>query len=224
MSLPLIRGSIFVRSTRIGQLLTKVGTQKKEWGGMEMFLDKQVRARSPLMKYAYDEFREQSAGHHRCRTPHSGARVIVSTVATNLKDCAPFASLHREDLGPDDLQSWTALVQTRSGSGKRALLCRGLAGLRCRRPKLTISSPSWNFALRARLWMLGDYAGAKEHFLRARDLDTLRFRADSQINDINRSVASSSAGAELVDAESVFSKAESRTGSSAATWYMSMSI
>ncbi len=49
-------------------------------------------------------------------------------------------------------------------------------------------------------------AGAKEHFLRARDLDTLRFRADSRINDINRSVASSAPGAELVDAEAIFSK------------------
>src|SRR5271168_2367790 len=38
MSLPLIRGNIFVRSSRIGQLLTKVGTKKREWGGMAMFL------------------------------------------------------------------------------------------------------------------------------------------------------------------------------------------
>jgi len=43
-----------------------------------------------------------------------------------------------------------------------------------------------------------------EHFARARDLDTLRFRADSKINNINRDVARSS-GAELVDAEAIFS-------------------
>src|SRR5271169_249965 len=53
MSLLVIRTSIFVRSTRIGQFLTKVGTQKKEWRGMEMFLDKQVRENSPLMQYSY---------------------------------------------------------------------------------------------------------------------------------------------------------------------------
>jgi hypothetical protein len=52
--------------------------------------------------------------------------------------------------------------------------------------------------------MLGDYSGAKEHFIRARDLDTLRFRADSRINEVNRSVAFSS-GAELVDADKIFS-------------------
>ena len=70
------------------------------------------------------------------------------------------------------------------------------------------------------LWMQGDYAGAKQHFLRARDLDTLRFRADSRINDINRSVASSTPGAELVDAEAYFPK-RVRTESSAATWFTS---
>ncbi len=56
MSLPVIRSSIFIRATRIGQLLTKVGTQKKQWGGMEMFLDKQVPESSPLMKYTYANF------------------------------------------------------------------------------------------------------------------------------------------------------------------------
>jgi tetratricopeptide (TPR) repeat protein len=56
------------------------------------------------------------------------------------------------------------------------------------------------------LWMLGDYRAAREHFLSARDLDTLRFRADSKINDINRFVASSSPGVELVDADAIFGK------------------
>src|SRR5579871_2238550 len=110
MSLPVIRASIFVRSTRIGQLLTKIGTRKKEWLGMEMFLDKQVQASSPLMKYTYANFEKNlrdtiEAGRD------SGARVIVSTAATNLKDCAPFGSLHRPNLTPDELHSWTALVQ-----------------------------------------------------------------------------------------------------------------
>lgn len=66
------------------------------------------------------------------------------------------------------------------------------------------------FRMARSLWMQGDYAGAREHFARARDLDTLRFRADSRINEINRSVASS-AGAELVDADALFSN-ESANG------------
>jgi tetratricopeptide (TPR) repeat protein len=67
------------------------------------------------------------------------------------------------------------------------------------------------FRIARSLWMQDDYASAKRYFLQARDLDTLRFRADSKINDINRSVASSSPGAELVDADAIFSK-ESANG------------
>ena len=204
MSLPVIRSSIFVRSTRIGQLLTKVGTPKKEWGGMEMFLNKQVRENSPLMKYAYGNFetnlRDTIAVAH-----NSGASVIVSTVATNLKDCAPFSSLHRENLSSDELRSWTALVKQGSDlesahSYDEALKAYLSAG--------TIDNQfaELEFRIARTHWMLGDYVRAKEHFLRARDLDTLRFRADSRVNDINRSVASSAAGTELVDAEAIFSK------------------
>ena len=50
----------------------------------------------------------------------------------------------------------------------------------------------------------GDTQQAAEHFARARDLDTLRFRADSRINQINRSAAAT--GADVVDAEAIFSQ------------------
>ena len=79
MSLPVIRGSIFFHSTRIGQLLTKIGTQKREWGGMEMFLDKQVPASSPLMSKVYENF-ESNLRDTIAVARGSGARVIVATV------------------------------------------------------------------------------------------------------------------------------------------------
>src|ERR1017187_10316549 len=103
MSLPVIRGSILYHSTRIGQLLTTLGTQKREWGGMEMFLDKQVSASSPLMPHVYENF-DANLRDTIAVARKSGARVIVATVATNLKDCAPFASAHRENLKADDLR------------------------------------------------------------------------------------------------------------------------
>ncbi|HMD15263.1 MAG TPA: tetratricopeptide repeat protein [Terriglobales bacterium] len=204
MSLPVIRASIFAHSTRIGQLLTKVGTQKREWGGMEMFLDKQVPARSPLMKHVYENF-ESNLRDTIAIARRSGARVIVATIATNLKDCAPFASLHREDLGQDALRSWSALVQQgsdfESGRSYADALKTYLSAA-----AIDDQYAELEFRIARCLWMLGDYGAAREHFSRARDLDTLRFRADSKINDINRSVASSSSGAELVDAEEIFAK------------------
>lgn len=203
MSMPVIRGSIFVRSTRIGQLLTKVGTQKREWGGMEMFLDKQVPASSPLMKNVYANF-EANLRDTVEVARRSGARVIVSTVATNLKDCGPFASQHREGLSAEELRSWTVLVQ----QGSKLESARGYAdAVKAYQAATKIDDQfaELEFRIARSLWMAGDYAGARKHFSRARDLDTLRFRADSRINDINRRVAAAS-GAELVDAEDVFSK------------------
>ncbi len=61
-------------------------------------------------------------------------------------------------------------------------------------------------------WLLGDYASANDHFIRARDLDVLRFRADSRINEIIRSVAASSGtGVQLLDTQALFAQ-ESHNG------------
>jgi tetratricopeptide (TPR) repeat protein len=204
MSLPVIRGSIFYHSTRIGQLLTKVGTPKKDWRGMAMFLDKQVRVGSPLMKYAYENF-EHNLRNTIAVARDAGARVIVSTVATNLMDCAPFGSLHREGLGPDALRSWSTLVQQGAEQENAGAYAEAL--------KLYLSAASIDneyaeleFRIARSFEALEDYNAAREHFLRARELDTLRFRADSKINDINRFVAKSSPGVELVDADAIFAK------------------
>ncbi|MGC2476829.1 MAG: hypothetical protein WA485_21015 [Candidatus Sulfotelmatobacter sp.] len=204
MALPVIRSSIFFRSTRVGQLLTKLGTQKKEWGGMEMFLDKQMPASSPLMKYAYSNF-EANLRDTVAVARASGARVIVSTVATNLKDCAPFASMHRDGLTQDALRSWTALVQQGSELESARSFADSLKADEAAE-KIDDQYAELEFRIARSSWMLGDYAAARQHFQRSRDLDTLRFRADSRINDINRSVAASTQGAELVDADAVFSE------------------
>lgn len=204
MALPVIRSSIFFRSTRVGQLLIKLGTQKKEWGGMEMFLDKQVPASSPLMKYAYSNF-EANLRDTVAVARAAGARVIVSTVATNLKDCAPFASMHRDGLTQEELRSWTALVQQGSESERARSFTDALSAYQTA-AKIDDQYAELEFRMARSSWMLGDYAAARQHFQRSRDLDTLRFRADSRINDINRSVAASAQGAELVDADAVFSQ------------------
>jgi tetratricopeptide (TPR) repeat protein len=203
MSVPVIRTSIFFRSTRLGQLLTKISAQKKEWGGMEMFLDKQVPASSPPMKHVYENY-ERNLRDTVAAARKSGARVIVSTVATNLKDCAPFASMHRDGMTADELRSWNALVE--QGANFESARSYGEAlGAYQAAAKIDDQYAEVEFRMARMLWAQGDYKGANQHFQRARDLDSLRFRADSRINEINRSVAASAGGAELVDAEEVFS-------------------
>jgi tetratricopeptide (TPR) repeat protein len=204
MSLPVVRSSIFLRSTRVGQMLTRLGTPKREWGGMEMFLDKQVAASSPLMRNAYSNF-ESNLRDTVAVGRKAGARVIVSTVATNLKDCGPFASQHREGLSADDLQKWSVLVQQGAELGNAQSFSEALKKYQAAL-QIDDQYAELEFRIGRTFWKLEDYAAAKQHFQRARDLDTLRFRADSRINEINRSVASSASGAELVDADAIFAR------------------
>ena len=203
MSIPIVRGSIFFRSTRIGQLVSRLGTKKREWHGMEMFLDQQVPATSPLLKYAYANY-EENLRDTIAVAQAAGAKVIVATVATNLKDCAPFASMHRKDLKQDDLKRWSDLVQRATEMEERdpaeaVELYQSAASSDDEYAEL-------EFRIARSLWRLGNYKAAKEHFTRARDLDTLRFRADSRINEINRSVATAQ-HVPIVDADTLLSDA-----------------
>ena len=206
MSIPLIRSSIFLRSTRIGQMATKLGAQKKTWQGMEMFLDKQVRASSPMMQHVYQNF-EHNLRDTIAIAHDSGALVIVATAATNLEDCAPFASLHREGLRKEELKTWQSRVQHGSelesaGSFQEALNAYISAS------EIDGEYAELEFRIARCLKKLGDAKSAKVHFQRARDLDTLRFRADSRINEINRAVPTTS-GVAVVDTEALFANASS---------------
>jgi tetratricopeptide (TPR) repeat protein len=185
--------------------VSKIGTQKKTWQGMEMFLDKQVRANSPLMEHVYSNF-ERNLRDTIAVGRAAGAQVIVATAATNLEDCAPFASLHREGLNEERLKEWSSLVQRADDLESTKAFDEALK-LYFAAAGIDDEYAEIEFRIARCLKNVGDTKSAKEHFQKARDLDTLRFRADSRINDISRFVAAASSGAGLVDTESLFSGA-----------------
>ena len=203
LSLPAIRARIFLSSTRLGQLVGKFsGASQKNaqaWRGMEMFLERQVRADSPQMKPVYENFasnlRDIVAAARR-----SGAQVLISTVATNLKDCAPFASQHREGIREDELHSWEGLVQRGADLESAGSYAEALK-LYLSAAEIDPQYAELQFRMARCLWALGDFAGAKERFVRAQDLDTLRFRADSGLNEVIRAQAGPGVG--VVDAAAV---------------------
>ena len=205
-----IQASIFARSSRIGQFLTENGKPPGEWRGMEMFLNKQVRADSPRLNQAYRNFEHNLREIAKIGTD-AGAQVLLSTIATNLRDCSPFASLHRENLAPDLLRTWADLVRRAealesSGSYSEAL------ELYLDAAQIDDQYAELQFRIARSYWALGDYSAAKKRYETARDLDTLRFRADSRINDIIRTVAANSGPhVQLLDTQSLFA-AESHNG------------
>lgn len=95
----LIRTSLALRTSRTGQLLERAfgafrpkGAEFREWGGMEMFAGKTVAADDPRLAAVYDNL-AANLGAILDIAEKRGIKVVLSTVAVNIRDCAPFASV-----------------------------------------------------------------------------------------------------------------------------------
>ena len=206
-SMKLIRASLAVKTTRLGQLAASVikslagDDAPTYWGGMEMFQGNRVTADDARLEKLYDHFR-RNLEDIRHAGSDAGAAVIVCTVASNLTDCPPFASAHRGDLSEAQQTEWTTAVEAgircdQAGDAEGAVN-HYLAAL-----KIDDTHGELHFRLGQSYLTLGRDAVAREAFIRARDLDTLRFRTDSKLNQVIRDVAGEASGGRvaLVDAE-----------------------
>jgi tetratricopeptide (TPR) repeat protein len=206
-SLTAIRSTIFVKSTKIGQLLNNfrlLVTKEKvplEWRGMEMVIGNRLPRNDPRLQVVYSHF--QSNLTDMCQAANrSGAKMILATLGTNLKDSAPFASVHRGNLPEEQRRQWEQLYQR----GVDAELEKKYAEARdsyLDAARIDDQFADLQFRLARSYLSLQDYPSALQHYVDARDDDALRFRADSQINQVIRDVAASQQanGVALVDME-----------------------
>jgi len=217
-SLPLIRANLGVKSTRTGQLLGRLpellrpDRAPSRWQGMEMFLGNRVAADDPRLPKVYDNFRRNLEDIIRAGRG-SGAAVIVSTVAVNLRDCAPFASEHGRDLPAAALARWEEAFRRGKGLEARGRPEEALEAYEAA-ARIDAQHAELQFRIARRRMESGETGKAREHFGRARDLDTLRFRADGAINEILRDAVASPeySGVYGVDAELAFSEAGGPAG------------
>ena len=205
-----IRTGLAIKATRIGQLAENIrqqwlasGETPRQWEGMEMFLDRQVRQTDPALNRVYGHFESNLREIVRLGVD-SGARVLVSTVAVNLKDCPPFASLPGAAWSAEQARQWTnalnrgtALMDSNDFQGAIREFDSALA--------IDDRFAEAHFRKAVCDLELEDLDNALAGFGRARDLDTLRFRADGRINDIIRglTVGYDSNRVALLDAASV---------------------
>lgn len=142
-----VRSLVWLKGTRLAQLAARLGRKTgapEDWGGMEMFLQQQIRTDDPRLATMRAHFRANLAAIAESAR-QAGATTLLCTVATNQRDFAPFLSADGE---AEDVYQQARL------------------------------------ALDA-----GRDAEASALFQRALDLDTLRFRADSGLNQIIRNLA-----------------------------------
>lgn len=200
-----IRAATWLRRMRTGQLLAATArgigrnrTTPQEWGGMQMFLQHEIAADDPRLATTRELFRENLAGIAAAGRD-AGAQVLLCTVLTNQRDFPPFLSRHRTGLAADELRDWQGAVEAArralaGGRTAQALAHYGTAlGIDDRFAELHYEVAKLH--LREQ-----QTAGTKKHFQRALDLDALRFRTDSALNDVIRSFAKAGdAGVQVVD-------------------------
>jgi tetratricopeptide (TPR) repeat protein len=188
-----IRAGLALKTTRTGQLFERIfslwgrNAVPKQWDKMEIFLKRQVRYDSPQMELVYKYF-EKNLNDICSAARRAGASIIFSNVGCNLKDCSPFSSLHKETLNQTDEQKWQevyqlGIINETAGDYKQAIN-NYLAA-----EEIDDTFAGLHFRLGRCYRRTGEYETARKHYLKARQYDTLRFRADARINDVVRSVA-----------------------------------
>jgi tetratricopeptide (TPR) repeat protein len=200
-----VRLSVGLKMTRTGQLLGRMvravrdaSATPEDWGGMAMFLEQAI----PLDDPRLDAVRASFAANLdaiAANARDTGARTLLCTVATNLKDFAPFLSRHRTDLSADDLARWEdafAAASTAAVAGDWPQAEEHY------RDALALDHLHAETAFRlGRIALARDQNGLAASLLQqALDTDALRFRTDSSLNGVIRDVAAARPeDTELVD-------------------------
>jgi tetratricopeptide (TPR) repeat protein len=187
--LRLVRLSVVIQETRLGQLLANIGRKLKggnshapAWGGMEMFMGNQLRPDDPRKETVYRNFQKNL--HDIVEVGlGSGAKILLNTVAVNLKDCAPFASLANSHLPAADRARFDEIYAQACSAGAQNDLAEAAQKF-AQAATFDASVAELQFRWGQSLLRLTNYPGAREHLEQACDDDALPFRADSRINGL----------------------------------------
>lgn len=197
-SLTLIRMSAWAKATRTGQLVAAIAASSwrgadgpAEWAGLSMFRERKISEDDPRLERTYGHMRRNVADLIE-EARGQGVPVLLSTVATNLVAHPPFSS--REGAGPVIEESHLLPSDEAIDNLRQALATEE-------------GSAELHYSLAQLLRRTGRVDGALDHFVRARDTDLLRFRADSKINQTLRLLGDRE-GVTLVDADRIFTEAQ----------------
>lgn len=187
-----VRFILAVQNMRVGQWLMasarKIAGRSSgllEWEGMPMFMKSQVAPEDPRKEAVYRNFAQNlrdilDAGHR------AKARILLNNVAVNVKDCAPFASIHGligEAYATFQAALTNGIRAEMEGSHPVALKFYEQAA------RVAPLSAEAHFRYGLALLRSGKAADAIPHLQQALDLDALPFRTDGRINSIIAQVA-----------------------------------
>ena len=219
-----VRLNLALLKTRTGQLLVSWlrnwGGKSKNtsWGGMQMFLENQIPPDDPRKETVYKNFAANlrdivSAGSD------SGAKVVLSTMSVNLRDCPPFASLANSNLPAVDRERFHQLF----AEAKSLQAHSNFVAAAERFAQATQIDAQFAEAHFRRAECLSQFtnAAARESFQRGCDTDALPFRADTRINAAIRQLAQNRVGERpaLCDAEAELAGADASAVAGGESFY-----
>jgi tetratricopeptide (TPR) repeat protein len=195
-----------LKTMRLGQLVTRMTRSASEpanWEGLEFFLRWQLPFNSPRLQRVYSSFAANLADIADFGRG-SGATVILSTMPVNFRDCPPLASLHHESLPAEKLDEWQKWFSAGTNAQAAGRFEEALSHFR-KADEIDDTFAELAFQQAKCELELKQSGPADSDYRRARDLDTLRFRADSPINEIIRQTAKAE-GISLLDTDETFAR------------------
>jgi len=191
------RLTLRIRSTALGQWLTDGRQSEGEglsltqrWTGLEMFSSRQISLSDPRLAVSHNNFQANLKDIVRLGT-QSGAKVLLSTMAVNLVDCAPFGSSIALQTNDARHAAWQLSANAARAKDDSGTLAEAVSAWQ----KVVTQWPDdaeSHYRLGIARLNSGNMNGARTDLERARDLDTIRLRADSDINRILRDTAQNS--------------------------------
>lgn len=188
-----IRRTITLRRSKIGQLVQGLAEARmtsellESWGGMAMYDDNRLAEGDAALDVVYANYERNLQDIVAAIVP-TGAQVILSTVAANLRDNGPFASVHRPDLAAAERDSFLTHFNRGAASDRDGEFAAAITAYRLALA-LDDGYAELHFRLGRSLLAAGALADGRRHLQRALDLDALRFRAGTETNAVVRRVA-----------------------------------
>ena len=193
-NLQAIKAGIALRSTRLGQVgqllaekLRGATFETENWRGMQSYAKHLVESDAPGLASVHADFRSNLEDICSAATTR-GAKVVLSTVAVNLRNSAPFASVIDSTLSPAALSEHHSLIN--AAIGFLAQDNHAMAKVNLEAALAIDPGYADTYFLLGQIDISqGNNSSAYLNFSQALEYDALRFRADRRINQIIRNTA-----------------------------------
>ena len=172
------------------------------FAGVEMFAHNVVAADDPRLATMRRRY-QTNVRRLIARAQAAGARVLVSSVAVNMDDCPPSASIRNPALSPAERDQWNRAFTQGLEARQAGDWAGALARLR-EAEALDAGHAETQYLLGQCLDRLEIRPEADAGYRRARDLDGFRYRTDAAQNAILRACAQAEPAVLWADAETAF--------------------